>query len=141
MSLRKRNILGSTVPKELETERLYAALNAFAKCFEADLSAQQADKKLPTILMVSKFDRCLMDILYRVQAEALPLVLLPAIKDNKPQQEVKLDEIIETTGAELVVLARYMQVLSDEFSSRHLGKIINIPHSFLPAYLQRGHVL
>ncbi|MCV6574457.1 MAG: formyltetrahydrofolate deformylase [Cohaesibacter sp.] len=146
-----------TLPKELDNDRLDAALNAFAKRFEADLSTQQAGKKLPTILMVSKFDHCLMDILYRVQTETLPLDivavvsnhansrpdverlgipyhLLPVTKDNKAQQEAKLDEIIERTGAELVVLARYMQVLSDEFSSRHFGKIINIHHSFLPAF-------
>ncbi len=55
-------------------------------------------------------------------------------KENKAEQEAKLDELIERTGAELVVLARYMQILSDGLSSRHFGKIINIHHSFLPAF-------
>ncbi len=137
---------------ELEQE-----LEALRSRFDAELSVRENGKAVPTILMVSKFDHCLIDILYRVQTGKLPLdivavvsnhahsradverlgipyYLWPVTKENKLEQEQKLDELIERTGAELVVLARYMQILSDEFSSRHFGKIINIHHSFLPAF-------
>ncbi len=146
-----------STPDDLDSEKLDESLKAFASKFEADLSCYEAGHKVPTILMVSKFDHCLMDILYRVQTGTLPLDivavvsnhansrpdverlgipyhLLPVNKDNKREQEEKLEEIIARTGAELIVLARYMQILSDEFSSRHFGKIINIHHSFLPAF-------
>ncbi|KZK84519.1 Formyltetrahydrofolate deformylase [Pseudovibrio sp. Ad13] len=112
--------------------------------------------------MVPKFDHCLIDILYRVQTGKLPIeikavvskhsnsradverlgipfYLWPVNKESKTEQEAKLDELIERTGAELVVLARYMQILSDQLSSKHFGKIINIHHSFLPAFKGAMH--
>ncbi|MCT4657411.1 MAG: formyltetrahydrofolate deformylase [Cohaesibacter sp.] len=146
-----------SLPDGHDDDALSAALDEFASKFGASVTTRPADKVMPTILMVSKFDHCLMDILYRVQTGVLPLDivavvsnhaksradverlgipyhLLPVTKENKLEQEAKLDEVIERTGAELVVLARYMQILSDEFSARHFGKIINIHHSFLPAF-------
>ena len=116
-----------------------------------------ADKQR-VLLLVSKFDHCLGDLLYRHgigelnmhvagivsnhPAEALSLTLppeipyhhLPITKDTKPQQEAQIKEIIEREKVDLVVLARYMQVLSDDMSRYLSGRCINIHHSFLPAF-------
>lgn len=112
---------------------------------------------IKTIIMVSKFDHCLNDILYRynkgelnldIQAivsnhqdlrpmaerEGIRFIHLPVTKENKPEQEARLLEIVSETGSELVVLARYMQILSDNLSRELSGKCINIHHSFLPGF-------
>ncbi|MBY6089646.1 formyltetrahydrofolate deformylase [Maritimibacter alkaliphilus] len=110
------------------------------------------------LLMVSKFDHCLGDLLYRNRIgelnmevvgiasnhpkEALNLSLLgeipyhhlPITKETKPQQEQQIKDLVTTTGAELVVLARYMQILSDDLSAFLSGRCINIHHSFLPGF-------
>ena len=110
-----------------------------------------------TVIMVSKTDHCLDDLLYRrrngelnmhitavvsnhldlrpmVEREGIRFVFLPVTKENKAQQEQRLFEIFEETGSELVILARYMQILSDELARRLAGKCINIHHSFLPGF-------
>jgi formyltetrahydrofolate deformylase len=110
------------------------------------------------LLLVSKFDHCLGDLLYRNRIgelnmdvvgivsnhpkSALNLSLLgdipyhhlPITKDTKPQQEAQIKQIVNETGAELIVLARYMQILSDDLSSFLSGRCINIHHSFLPGF-------
>lgn len=110
-----------------------------------------------TILMVSKYDHCLDDLLYRrrkgefnmevtavvsnhqdlrpmVEREGIRFIHLPVTKDSKAQQEKRLLEIIDETDTELVVLARYMQILSNELSQQLSGRCINIHHSFLPGF-------
>jgi len=110
-----------------------------------------------TVIMVSKDDHCLDDLLYRrrngelnmsitavvsnhldlrpmVEREGIRFIFLPVTKENKAQQEARLLEIVEETGAELVILARYMQILSDELATRLAGRCINIHHSFLPGF-------
>jgi formyltetrahydrofolate deformylase len=114
-------------------------------------------KPLKTLIMVSKEDHCLNDLLYRwrtkhlnieitgivsnhetcrslAEDRGLPFHHLPITKENKPEQEKALTALIAETGSELVVLARYMQILSDDFSNEHEGRIINIHHSFLPGF-------
>jgi formyltetrahydrofolate deformylase len=110
------------------------------------------------LLLVSKFDHCLGDLLYRLRIgempmdvvgivsnhpkEALNLSLLgdipyhhlPVTAATKPQQEAKIKRIVEDTHAELIVLARYMQILSDDLSAYLSGRCINIHHSFLPGF-------
>jgi formyltetrahydrofolate deformylase len=110
------------------------------------------------VLMVSKFDHCLADLLYRVRIgelamevagiicnhprEALvytnlrdvPFHHLPITRDTKAEQEAEVKRIVEETGAELVVLARYMQILSDDLAAFLSGRCINIHHSFLPGF-------
>lgn len=110
------------------------------------------------VLMVSKFDHCLGDLLYRNRIgelnmdvtavvgnhpkEALNISLLgdtpyhhfPVTKDTKAQQEAQIKAVVEETGAELVVLARYMQILSDDMAAFLSGRCINIHHSFLPGF-------
>ena len=109
------------------------------------------------LLMVSKFDHCLNDLLYRYKVGALamdpvaivsnhrdayqlaashdvPFHHLPITAATRDAQEARLAALIEETGAELVVLARYMQVLSDRLCERLAGRAINIHHSFLPSF-------
>ena len=68
------------------------------------------------------------------EIEGIPYHHWPVNKENKAEQEAKLLDLVAETGAELVVLARYMQVLSNELSSALFGKVINIHHSFLPSF-------
>ena len=110
------------------------------------------------LLMVSKFDHCLGDLLYRWRIgeldmdvvgiicnhprEALTISLignipfhhLPVTKDTKAEQEAQIKAIVEETGADLIVLARYMQILSDDLAGFVSGRCINIHHSFLPGF-------
>ncbi|MGY6411036.1 MAG: formyltetrahydrofolate deformylase [Alkalilacustris sp.] len=109
------------------------------------------------VIMVSRFGHCLNDLLYRWRIGALPIDIAGVISNHmdyqklvvnhdipfhhvrvtpetKPAAEARQMEIIEETGAELVVLARYMQVLSDEMCRKMSGRIINIHHSFLPSF-------
>lgn len=117
------------------------------------------DARLPTrtVIMVSKLGHCLVDLLYRVRIGALPITVplvvsnhrefadvaashgipfryLPITPDNKADQEAALAELLEAKEIELVVLARYMQILSPEFCARWEGRVINIHHSFLPSF-------
>jgi formyltetrahydrofolate deformylase len=70
----------------------------------------------------------------RAEMEGIPFHVWKVTKDNKQEQEAKLLALVKETGAELVVLARYMQVLSNELSNRLFGMVINIHHSFLPSF-------
>lgn len=117
------------------------------------------DPLLPvrTVIMVSRFDHCLDDLLYRrrkgdlnmeitavvsnhsdlramAEREGIRFVHLPVTKENKAQQEDRLLEIVLETNSELVILARYMQILSNELSAKLSGSCINIHHSFLPGF-------
>ncbi len=110
------------------------------------------------VLMVSRFDHCLGDLLYRWRlgelpmepvaiignhpSEALDTTLIgdlpyhhfPVSRDSRPQQEQRIKDVVNDTGAELVVLARYMQILSDDLVDFLSGRCINIHHSFLPGF-------
>lgn len=110
-----------------------------------------------TLLLVSKYDHCLDDLLYRrrkgefnmevtavvsnhqdlrpmVEREGIRFIHLPVTKHTKAQQESRLLEIIEESESELVVLARYMQILSNDLTHKLSGRCINIHHSFLPGF-------
>lgn len=110
------------------------------------------------MIMVSKLDHCLADILYRWRIGELPMIIsgivsnhpretfarhdfsgvpfhyLPVNAENKAAQEGKLWELIGETGTDMVILARYMQILSDDLSSKLAGRCINVHHSFLPGF-------
>jgi formyltetrahydrofolate deformylase len=113
--------------------------------------------RMPALILVSKFGHCLNDLLFRhsigalpidipavvsnhtdfqalVESYGIPFVHLPVTKDNKAEQEAHLLRLVEERGVELVVLARYMQVLSDEVCKALEGRIVNIHHSFLPSF-------
>jgi len=123
-----------------------------------DWNLRPKDKTHKTLLLVSKFDHCLADLLYRHRIGELPMDVagivsnhpqsalnltladhipfhhLPISKDNKAEQEARIRAIIDDSGTELVVLARYMQILSDHFVRDLRGRCINIHHSFLPGF-------
>lgn len=123
-----------------------------------DLRVRATTARKKVLLLVSKFDHCLTDLLYRHRIGELPMDVvgivsnhprealnggmgdeipfhyLPITKETKPQQEAQIRAIVAETGAELVVLARYMQILSDEMSAFLSGRCINIHHSFLPGF-------
>jgi formyltetrahydrofolate deformylase len=110
------------------------------------------------LILVSKFDHCLGDLLYRSRIGELnmevvgiisnhprevlnisligdiPFYHLHVTKDTKPQQEAKIKEIVEENEADLIILARYMQILSDDLTGFLAGRCINIHHSFLPSF-------
>ena len=128
-----------------------------AELEDMEWAIHDADRRPKVLLMVSKFDHCLVDLLYRhrtgelkmeittvvsnhpdlqalVESHGIPYVYLPVTHDTKPQQEQRLMDIVTETQSELVVLARYMQVLSDDLCRRLRGQAINIHHSFLPGF-------
>ncbi|RWX74625.1 formyltetrahydrofolate deformylase [Neorhizobium lilium] len=130
---------------------------AIAEKFSMEWDIFDGQDRMKVLLMVSRFGHCLNDLLYRWRIGALPIDIVGVVsnhfeyqklvvnddipfhhikvtKDNKPQAEAQLLEVVESSGAELIVLARYMQVLSDQLCSKMSGKIINIHHSFLPSF-------
>nr|WP_322363084.1 formyltetrahydrofolate deformylase [Pseudomonas sp. Teo4]MDZ3991839.1 Formyltetrahydrofolate deformylase [Pseudomonas sp. Teo4] len=125
--------------------------------FAMDWELFQGDRPMRVLLMVSKYDHCLADLLYRHQKgemdmqvtaivsnhldlrpmaerEGIRFVYLPVTRDTKAQQEAALLQLVQETDTELVVLARYMQVLSDDLCKQLSGRAINIHHSFLPGF-------
>jgi len=135
-----------------------SALNSVAQQYSAEWSIRDARVRQKVVLMVSKFDHCLGDLLYRNRIgelnmdvvaiignhpkEALNITLIgdipyhyfPVTKGEKPAQEAKIKQVVTETGAELIVLARYMQILSDDMAAFLGGRCINIHHSFLPGF-------
>ncbi len=135
-----------------------AALGAVAANYAMDWDLRRRDVPRKVLLMVSKFDHCLVDLLYRLKMgeiamdvvgvvcnhprEALsdinfgtiPFHHLPVTRETKAAQEAQIRDIVTETGAELIVLARYMQILSDEMAAWLSGRCINIHHSFLPGF-------
>ena len=128
-----------------------------AQRFTMDWSLHGSARPMRVLLMVSKFDHCLTDLLYRhakgelhmqitaivsnhlelrhmAEREGIRFVYLPVTKDTKAQQEAALMRIVEETETDLVVLARYMQILSDDLCKQLSGRAINIHHSFLPGF-------
>ncbi len=128
-----------------------------ANQFNMQWKMHDKGKPAKVLIMVSKFDHCLDNLLYRmrkgelnmeltavvsnhkdlrgiVEREGIRFVHLPINKGNKNQQEQVLLDIVQETQTELVVLARYMQILSDNLCSQLSGRIINIHHSFLPSF-------
>ncbi|WP_144098396.1 formyltetrahydrofolate deformylase [Croceicoccus sediminis] len=146
---------------EFEAEDDTQVRDAFARqpvAADAQWELRRKDRPRKVLLMVSKFDHCLGDLLYRNRIGELDMDVvgivsnhpqsalkismvgdvryhhLPITKDTKPQQEAQIKQIVDETGAELVVLARYMQILSDDMARFLSGRCINIHHSFLPGF-------
>ncbi|MFT6060092.1 MAG: formyltetrahydrofolate deformylase [Paracoccaceae bacterium] len=132
-------------------------LASAADRFGMKTSLRDMQRKPRIIIMVSKFDHAMLHLLYQIRVgqldaevaavvsnhpnaqraaafEEVPFHHLPVTRDTKDAQEAALLDLVRETGADLVVLARYMQVLSDQLSTRLFGKIINIHHSFLPSF-------
>jgi len=140
------------------TETLKDTFKEIASKDAMNWNLRARSNKTKVLLMVSKIDHCLGDLLYRWRLGELdmdvvgiasnhpkevlttsliadiPYHHLPITKETKPKQEAQIKAIIEDTGAELVVLARYMQILSDDMTNYLSGRCINIHHSFLPGF-------
>ena len=148
--------VGFTCP-EPDVAQLRAALTEFAKPYQMQMRLYPRALPMPTVIMVSKEGHCLNDLLFRWHSGLLaidvraiisnhrdfyqlaasynvPFHHIPVTKDNKAQAEARQLEIIESEGAELVVLARYMQILSNELCGKLSGRAINIHPSFLPSF-------
>jgi formyltetrahydrofolate deformylase len=144
-------------PNEDLPAGLNADLGKLAVQLEAGWSVHPEGQTIKALLLVSKSDHCANTLLYGARRNELPIEVVgilsnnetlkdnfahwglpwfhvPVTKDTKPEAEARLFEIIEETNAELVVLARYMQVLSDDACRRLEGRCINIHHSFLPGF-------
>ena len=145
-------------PGEGDPERLFSAFVPIAEGDGMRWSLRSRGRARKVLILVSKFDHCLADLLYRSRigelamevvgvvcnhpAEVLtntnlrdiPFHHVPVTKDMKAQAEARLKQIVTDSGAELVVLARYMQILSDDMSAWLSGRCINIHHSFLPGF-------
>ncbi len=136
---------------------LRAAFSGLAHVDQMQWEMRNRNDKMNVIIMVSEFDHCLNDLLYRyrikelnmnivgvvsnhetlrhlVESRNIPFHHLPINKNNKREQEAALQALKDETNTELIVLARYMQILTDEFCLQNHGKIINIHHSFLPGF-------
>ncbi|MBP2390183.1 formyltetrahydrofolate deformylase [Aeromicrobium fastidiosum] len=134
-----------------------AELTQALGAFDPFLTVRDVSHRRRVLLMVSKFDHCLVDLLYRHRTGDLPIdipvivsnhpdlkpladqagipfVLIPVTKDTKPEAEAKLLDLVTEHDVDLVVLARYMQVLSDDLCRKLAGRAINIHHSFLPGF-------
>ena len=142
---------------QLTQEDLQTQLNLFAQPFQMNWRLHARAQPMRTVIMVSKEGHCLNDLLFRWKSGLLPVDIraiisnhrefyqlaasynvpfhhLPVTAATKAQAEAKQYEIIQDEGAELVVLARYMQVLSDDLCRKLSGSAINIHHSFLPSF-------
>lgn len=140
-------------------DRLWDQLQTIANSLDATWSLRMAGERKKVLILVSKQDHCLADLLYRYRVGELnmdivgvvsnhplesvvtkaeindiPYHYLPVSAKDKPHQEAQIKTLIEENGVELVILARYMQILSDEFANYLAGHCINIHHSFLPSF-------
>ncbi len=142
---------------EEDLEVVRAAVEAVGMAFDATVGLRREATRRRALIAVSQYDHCLRDLLYRWQAGELPLDIvgvvsnhedcrpvaerygltyhhLPVSADTKPEQERRLLALVDDERVDLLVLARYMQVLSDDVCRRLPGRIINIHHSFLPGF-------
>ena len=141
----------------VDVEAVRAALLAQLAGFDPTLTLRPVEVRRRALIMVSKFDHCLLDLVYRWQIGELPVdiaavvsnhedcrelveragiefVHLPVTPATKPEAEAALLAMVEQRGVDFVVLARYMQVLSDDLCRALSGRVINIHHSFLPGF-------
>jgi len=137
---------------------LREAIGPVAADHGLDYRLRPSAERKRVLLLVSKFDHCLVDLLYRWRIGEMPMDIvgvasnhsiealghvdlgdlpfhhLPVSKEDKPAQEARILELVAATDADLVVLARYMQILSDDLAGKLAGRCINIHHSFLPGF-------
>jgi len=142
---------------QVAQDELRGQLTTFAQPFEMVWHFHATTQPMRTVILVSKEGHCLNDLLFRWKSGLLPLDIraivsnhrefyqlaasynvpfhhIPVTAATKAQAEAKQYEIIQSEGAELVVLARYMQILSDDLCRKLSGRAINIHHSFLPSF-------
>ncbi|AJE49111.1 formyltetrahydrofolate deformylase [Celeribacter indicus] len=144
-------------PEQTSKDAVELALKPAVDRFDLKLKVEDQTRRPRIVIMVSKFDHAMLHLLYQIKVgwldaevaaivsnhedarkvaeqEGIPFHYWPVNKDNKAEQEDRLAALVQETGAELIILARYMQVLTNELSNRFYGMIINIHHSFLPSF-------
>ena len=151
--------LAFTAPEGVGREAIERALRPAIERFGMRTTLLDEGRRKRIVVMVSKFDHAMLHLLYQIRVgwldaevaaivsnheesratadyEGIPYHYLPVARDksNKVAQEQEVIRLVKETGTELVVLARYMQVLGDTFATRLYGQIINIHHSFLPSF-------
>jgi len=148
-------VLGPDAPAPASIEEDFAEI---ASRFGMNWAMYRVDQRPRVLILVSKFDHCLVDLLYRqrigelpmeiagivanhpretyahIDLDAIPFHYFPVTRETKMEQEAALWALVRDIDAELVILARYMQVLSDALVSKLSGRCINIHHSFLPGF-------
>ena len=145
------------VQASVSRDELATALEALAQEFAMTWQLDVAGRRMRTVVLVSTAAHCLHDLLFRQQSEGLPVDIVavvsnhttlagvadfygipfhhvPVTKSTKAEAEGRLLALVEELDAELVVLARYMQILSDDLCRALAGRVINIHHSFLPSF-------
>ena len=132
--------------------------SAIAEKFKMNWRLAESSRRLRMIVFVSRYDHCLVDLLYRHQSGELtcdipliisnhpdnrsladfykiPYAVVSVTKEHKVQAEAQIESLLEEHSPDFIVLARYMQILSNEFVNKYPQRIINIHHSFLPAFV------
>ncbi|GER07731.1 formyltetrahydrofolate deformylase [Iodidimonas muriae] len=145
------------LPDGAESSAVRRDFEAFAKPLGIQWVIRRWERRLPVMIAVSKAGHCLNDLLHRWRIGALPIKVMgvisnhetmrplvewhdvpfhyvPVQADTKREQEAAMLDLFESSGAELMVLARYMQILSPEMCTALSGRCINIHHSFLPSF-------
>lgn len=143
--------------KSMTAENFTAAFIPVAAAFRLEWRIHDVRRKLRAMILLSQSGHCLNDLLYRTSANRLPMEVtsivsnhlnsrgraehegiafhyLPVTPETKIDQEAKLMALVEKEHVDLIILARYMQVLSDQFCRKLYGRVINIHHSFLPGF-------
>ena len=141
----------------LQIDALRREFRPIAADFDMNWAMHDLDTRPKVLIMVSKLEHCLADLLFRwrmgelkmdivgiasnhpdfaplAEQHGLPFHHFPITAESKHQQEAQILDLFESSGAELMILARYMQILSDETSRKISGRAINIHHSFLPGF-------
>lgn len=144
-------------PPDTDINKMRERFRPLARRYSMWWEMHPQAKKARILIMTSKQDHCLTDLLYRWRIGSLPIDItrvisnhetsreivereglnydcLPVTKSNKAKQETAVRKIIEEDSVDLIILARYMQILSNRFANDYLGRVINIHHSFLPSF-------
>lgn len=152
-----RTVFRPSSDSKIDPDSMRSNFDPVGSRFDMDWALHDASQRTKVLIMVSKLDHCLRDLLYRwrigelkidivgvvsnhadlrsiVEADGLPFHFLPMSEATKSLQEAELMRIIDATDADLIVLARYMQILSPDLCARVAGRAINIHHSFLPGF-------
>lgn len=151
-------VVFSVEDDSVESGAIDKALSPIVEKFDLNISITSENHRKKVVIMVSQYDHCLGDLLYRARIGELamdvvaiisnhpqsslkvsmigdiPYHYFPMEKGQKAEQEAKVKQVITETGAELVVLARYMQILSDDMCRFLSGRCVNIHHSSLPGF-------
>jgi formyltetrahydrofolate deformylase len=151
-------VVFDSAQRPIDLVQLRERFGAIAEDFSMKWLLRGSAEKKRVLILVSRFDHCLVDLLYRWRSGELPMEIvgvaanypretyehidfahipfhyLPVTRQTKLEQETQIWEVVRSSGCDLVVLARYMQILSDSLAAKLQGRCINIHHSFLPGF-------